>query len=256
MPDSSISDDLPYLVVGHRGFPQRFPENSPTGLIAAAKAGAHAVELDVQVSADGVPVVIHDQTLARVSERDGFVWDYPLAELVNISVHEPARFAGQFAPTPIASLASVCDALSGFRIPVFVELKSESIAWRGTEVFVADVLAAVKPLGNMAKLISFDANCLVCVREQAGNRVEIGWVLSSIDDASHQYARELVPDVLITDVKKLSGGADIWPGDWSWFVYDIVDPDLARLWASRGVRYIETWDCRALLADLKCAHEL
>ncbi|MFH1139597.1 MAG: glycerophosphodiester phosphodiesterase family protein [Pseudomonadota bacterium] len=55
------------LNIGHRGARSLAPENTLAAARAAVKAGADGWELDVQLSADGVPVVVHDDTLARTS---------------------------------------------------------------------------------------------------------------------------------------------------------------------------------------------
>ena len=58
------------LRLAHRGDWRRAPENSLAALVAAtALPGCDGVELDVRLSADGVPVVLHDETLARVQHR-------------------------------------------------------------------------------------------------------------------------------------------------------------------------------------------
>ena len=78
--------ELP-VVVGHRGWPRRFPDNTLTGFLAAS-AVADAIELDVRRSADGKLVLSHDPTLAGlvVSETPWSV----LAELDLGDGHKPA----------------------------------------------------------------------------------------------------------------------------------------------------------------------
>lgn len=61
------------LLLGHRGDPEHHPENTLPGLVAAVTCGADGVELDVQVSRDGVPVVVHDATLDRTAGLDARV---------------------------------------------------------------------------------------------------------------------------------------------------------------------------------------
>lgn len=54
-------------IIGHRGYPARYPENTVASLLAALLAGADGVEFDVRLSRDGVPVLLHDETTARVA---------------------------------------------------------------------------------------------------------------------------------------------------------------------------------------------
>ncbi|HEX8317100.1 glycerophosphodiester phosphodiesterase [Longimicrobium sp.] len=61
------------LVLGHRGAPFQAPENTMRGFRLATAHGADGVELDVQPAADGTPVVIHDLSLDRTTDRTGAV---------------------------------------------------------------------------------------------------------------------------------------------------------------------------------------
>ena len=69
------------LVLGHRGFPARYPENTLLSFRKALEAGAGGIECDVQKSADGRYVIIHDETVDRTSNGHGPVAALPLREL-------------------------------------------------------------------------------------------------------------------------------------------------------------------------------
>jgi len=69
------------LVIAHRGASAGAPENTLPAFEAAVREGADAVELDVRLTADGAPVVIHDATLDRTTDRSGPVAALTLAEL-------------------------------------------------------------------------------------------------------------------------------------------------------------------------------
>ena len=69
------------LVIGHRGASAEAPENTLPAFEAAVRRGADAIELDVRLTADGAPVVLHDPTLDRTTDRSGPVAARTLAEL-------------------------------------------------------------------------------------------------------------------------------------------------------------------------------
>ena len=69
------------LVIGHRGSPMEAPENTLESFRVALAQGADALELDVHLSRDGVPVVIHDPDLRRTTDRAGLVERLTVAEL-------------------------------------------------------------------------------------------------------------------------------------------------------------------------------
>lgn len=81
--------------VAHRGGAALRPENTLAAFEAAAtEHGCRFMELDVHVTADGVPVVIHDGSVDRTTEGSGFVRDLTLADLLALDA------AHHFAPAP------------------------------------------------------------------------------------------------------------------------------------------------------------
>src|ERR1044071_5818601 len=83
--------------VAHRGDPYRVRENTTGSLRSALDLGADAVEIDVRLTRDGVPVLLHDATLKRLWERDR-----PLAAL---SAAEVRGLTGGGVPTLAEALA-------------------------------------------------------------------------------------------------------------------------------------------------------
>ncbi|MFE5912229.1 glycerophosphodiester phosphodiesterase [Streptomyces wedmorensis] len=73
-------------VVGHRGDPYRIRENTLPSIASAIERGADAVEIDVRLTQDGVPVLLHDDTLKRLWGHDR-----PLASLTHDQVRELTR---------------------------------------------------------------------------------------------------------------------------------------------------------------------
>ena len=239
----------PYIRVGHRGLPESFPENSLIGILAAIDAGAKAVEFDVQLTRDGVPVVCHDVTLDRTCGENINITHTTFNELLVFSCHESNRLGDIHRPCAISSLQDVCQVLAqkirhlDYPVDVFIEIKTESIDVFGDDVVLKQVLSASNSLAKERVIISFDYDMVELAKRE---HVRIGWVLTTYDDRSKMYAEVLEPDFLICNYKKMPTGKSIWHGDWQWFIYDIVDPMLANTWFSRGVKYIESWDVRVL----------
>jgi glycerophosphoryl diester phosphodiesterase len=88
-------------VGGHRGAAALAPENTYAGFALAAEAGADYLELDVQLSADGVPVVIHDDDLERTTNGHGPVAAASWAALQDLDAGTwfDRRFAGERIPS-------------------------------------------------------------------------------------------------------------------------------------------------------------
>jgi glycerophosphoryl diester phosphodiesterase len=116
------------LVIGHRGAAAEAPENTIEGFRLALAQGADALELDVHLSAEGVPVVIHDPDLRRTTDRTGAVAALTLAELQ--AADAGARFTpdgGRTFPwrgrgVRVPTLDEVLRALP--QAPLLIELKT------------------------------------------------------------------------------------------------------------------------------------
>lgn len=108
---------------GHRGAGTNaadnpWPENTVPSLEAAAAAGAEMVEFDVQLSADGVAVLMHDATVERTTDGAGCVGSMTLAELQGLDAAAGTSLAGTGVRVP-----TLAEALAAVTIGVNVEIK-------------------------------------------------------------------------------------------------------------------------------------
>lgn len=92
-------------------------ENAPSS-IAAAMAAGYAIEIDLQLSADGVPMVFHDEDLDRLTHESGPVHARSAAELQKITLKDSV----DHIPTFAAVLAQVAG-----RVPLLIELKDQTL---------------------------------------------------------------------------------------------------------------------------------
>jgi glycerophosphoryl diester phosphodiesterase len=112
------------LNIAHRGASVAAPPNTLVAFETAVELGADGIEFDVRISADGVPVVIHDATVDATTDGGGRVADLTLAQLKELdagSSHAPA-FAGERIPT----LMEVLDTMSE-ELLLNIELKSGAL---------------------------------------------------------------------------------------------------------------------------------
>lgn len=112
------------FIFGHRGASADAPENTLTAFRLALEQGAEGVELDVTLSADGVPVVIHDDTVDRTTNGTGRVSALTVAQLKTLEAGYPAKFGDKFADERLPTLTEVFQTL-GTRAMINVELKRD-----------------------------------------------------------------------------------------------------------------------------------
>lgn len=165
MSERAFSQEARTLVVAHRGASVELPENTLVAFDRAVERGADAVEFDVRLTADGVPVVLHDPDLDRTTDAAGPVRARTLQELRRVRTD-----GGHEIPT----LAEALAALSG-RVAVDIELKNLP----GEPDFTPDA----EPL----------VEATLDVLESSGFVGPV--VLSSFNPASIAHARRAAPDV-------------------------------------------------------------
>lgn len=231
---------MPFKLVAHRGYCDAFPENTLQSIHAALECGAHAVEFDVQLTADGVPVVCHDADLERTALVERSILKSPYEAIRDISVGEPKRFKGRFQDVLLPSLQQMVKTLGAWpSVNVFVELKIESLQHFGPDAVVRPVLELIEPIRERCVLISDDLDGLLRARELSG--LPIGWIVHRWNHKDHEQAVSAAPEYLVVNHKYLPDEDEpLWPGQWTWVVYQTGDPELARRLNRRGVEYVET----------------
>ena len=230
------------VLVAHRGYMEKYPENSLSALRAALEAGACLVEFDIQMDANGELVLLHDDTFKRTANASDSVFEQQ--DYTRISVHEPQRFADRFYPEAVPTLAQAMELLMRYpQSTAFVEIKDESLQRWGMENVVDEVLRGIERAKHQCVLISDNLDALLYAGGKAGTR--IGWVIHRYDHSIHRLADEHGPDFMICNYKRING--DLWQGAWQWMLYDISDPELALEWASKGAGLIETRDIGGML---------
>ena len=109
------------LIWGHRGASGYAPENTLPAFKLAADMGADGVELDVQMTSDGVLVVCHDETIDRTSTGAGWLKDFTFEELRRLDFSNGnAAYEG----TRIPAMEEVFDLLEPTGLTINIELKT------------------------------------------------------------------------------------------------------------------------------------
>lgn len=144
------------MIIAHRGASGEFPENTLMAFAAAIDAGAQMCELDVQLTTDGVAVVIHDETVDRTTDGRGKVASMSLAEIRHLDAGR--KFGAAFAGARIPTLEEVLTLVRG-RCALNVELKGPGIE--------REVCRLLRAHGAMADTIvsSFQWDSLAAARE-------------------------------------------------------------------------------------------
>lgn len=147
--------------VAHRGFSSSAPENTLAAFkLAMSQAFVHWIELDVHLSRDDIPVVIHDGTLKRTTNGLGRVREKTAAELGRLDAG--SWFHPSFASEGVPTLAEVL-ALTAGRCRMNVELKGDNADWELLARQAVDVIRTLQ-LEKDTIITSFQPEILAAVR--------------------------------------------------------------------------------------------
>src|SRR5262245_42209147 len=161
------------IVVGHRGVPTLHQENTVAGFRRAVQLGVPAVELDVQLTKDRRPIVIHDAHPRRLTGCSRYVWELTWDEMsklrirrqlpMGVDVHGGRTIARYDREERIPQLAEVLSELDN-RVAINIELKLNVFGWWQTAIapIVAQVVREARAEHRVI-LTSFDPRKLRAV---------------------------------------------------------------------------------------------
>ena len=178
-------------VWAHRGASAYAPENTLEAFLLAAEQGADGVELDVQMTKDRELVVVHDEVIDRVSSGTGFVKDYTLKELKQLSF---AKLHPEYQEAKIPTLAEVYEALKPTGLTINVELKTGILWYEGLEDAVLDLTAGMG-MEDRVLYSSFNHYSIRKIKER-NPEAETGILYSDIIFDVVNYAKQLGTEAL------------------------------------------------------------
>ncbi len=157
------------IIIAHRGASAYAPENTMAAFAKGVEMGADYIEFDVQMSKDGIPIIIHDNSLDRTTNGSGHISAYTLEELKTLDAG--SWFGKEFAGETIPTFDEVLDQFGG-KINILIELKYPEL-YPGIEEKVAHALKEY----NLVKT----------------NSDEI--IIQSFNHASVKKSKELLPEI-------------------------------------------------------------
>jgi len=214
-------------IIAHRGASRERPENTLAAFIRAQDVGADAVELDIHLTGDGVPVVHHDPVPANAPQAE--LAGRPISTL---TFEQLAAF--RVGGEPIPRLGDVLAAV-GRRLTVYCELKGAGTA--------APTLALLASKGTPAAVHAFDHRQVALARQlaptvprgvlEASYHVDPTAAMASVDARDLWQQWELIDEPLVRAAHQRGGRVIAWTVD---------DPGAMRNLAAMGVDALCTND--------------
>lgn len=201
----------------HRGASGYVPENTIEAFDKAVEMKADGVELDVQLTKDGQMVVIHDETVDRVSDKTGFVRDYTLSQIKELDVSLPIE---DYHTVRIPTLAEVLELLKPTGLEINIELKTGIYFYQDLEEKVIRLVEDMK-MTDRIWCSSFNHES-VCRLKKLCKGMRCGFLLSDVImdvaayakhydmQALHPALYHMQDENFITNAKKQGLSVHVW----------------------------------------------
>ena len=229
-------------VLAHRGGGTLAPENTLAGIRCGLEHGFHAIEFDVMLTADGVPILMHDDVLGRTVAGSGSISAISSEKL--LALDAGSWLSQQFADARVPTFADVIAFCKANRIWMNVEIKpvpgferetGKAAAMLVQQLF-ADEIAANQGPQTLPLFSSFSFEALQSAQQQAPE-IPRGFLLDRIPDDWRAKLEELDAVALHTNHKHLSAqlAADVKAAGYGLLCYTVNDVGRAREIAGWGV---------------------
>ena len=165
--------------IAHRGFSGKYPENTKIAFTKAIELEADMIELDVTLSRDRVPVVIHDDTVDRTSDGKGKVRNLTLDKLrlLDFGSWQSSKFSDQ----RISTLEEVLQQIKKSKIGLNIEIKSSAFEKKYSDFCIeSQTLQLIQKykLFNRIVISSFEPGVLMRLRELSAN-VKLAYLIGT-----------------------------------------------------------------------------
>ncbi len=150
------------LLIAHRGYSAIAPENTLASFRAASHEPVWGVEFDVHLSAEGIPMVIHDSTVDRTTNGRGKVAKKTVRQLQSLDAG--SWFHPQFANERIPTLEQVLTLFSSLPVTLFIEIKAPQ-NWSATAI--THLIQLLEPWRDRCVILCFDHSFLMQLRNQS-----------------------------------------------------------------------------------------
>ncbi|MEN8253908.1 MAG: glycerophosphodiester phosphodiesterase family protein [Verrucomicrobiota bacterium] len=204
-----------YLIVAHRGYSAKYPENTVASIEGGIAAGSDGIEFDLHRCASGQTVLLHDYTLERTTDGEGAVAEATLADLQKLDAGswKGAQFAGERVPT----LDEALKAFDGTDVTAVIEVKA-------ADVDAKDLVGLLSSHEAKACVISFHQEKIKEIKK-ADSNIRCGLLVGGVPAESDPA------DWMLEQAKKL--GCEVLSIN-----FQVLSPDIIKKLRENN---IETW---------------
>jgi len=217
--------------VAHRGYPNKVTENTLESVKTAVEAGAHYVEVDVQLTRDKEPILYHNRTFQRLVGNEKAVHELNWVDLKKIQLVQSL---------PITHLNELAKYIQTTKdVLFFIEVKRISIEIFNVQTVVDLILDTLKQVKQQCIVISYSLDVLYYVRQQYV--IPIGVVIDNWEERNRKDISSLKSEYLFCNLESLPEDKPVKLDKGKLVVFETEDPKVAIELLQRGVDLVETF---------------
>ncbi|XP_028914455.1 glycerophosphodiester phosphodiesterase 1 [Ornithorhynchus anatinus] len=245
--------------IAHRAAAHDAPENTLAAIRQAAQNGATGVELDIEFTSDGVPILMHDDTVDRTTDGSGRLSDLTFAEIRKLNPAANHRFRNKFPDEKIPTLREAVVESLNHNLTIYFDVKGHAnmatdalkhLYMEFPKLYNSSVVCSFLP-GVIYKMRQADQNVVTALTHRPWSLSHFGDGKRRFDSFGKHYLYMML-DVLL---------------DWSmhnflWYLCGIsaflmqkdwISPAYVKRWASNGIEVI-SWTVNSF--EEKAYHEV
>ncbi|XP_076023395.1 glycerophosphodiester phosphodiesterase 1 [Genypterus blacodes] len=231
-------------VIAHRGGGHDAPENTIAAIREASQNGAVGVELDLEFSADGVPILMHDETVDRTTNGSGLLSQTSFSELRKLDAAAKHRLSHKFAGEKVPTLEEAVEECIRLQLIVYFDVKGHA----DEAAAALNALFKKHPvLYNNSIVCSFEPKVIYRMRQSDPEVVTAlthrPWSLSRLGDGTPRFSSPWKHHwlTLLDVVLDWAHHHLLWRlcGVSAFLMQkNFVSPDYVSFWSQRGVEVV------------------
>lgn len=231
-------------VVAHRCGGHDAPENTIVAIQESSKNGATGVEMDLEFSADGVPMLMHDETVDRTTNGSGAISQMRLADLVKLDAAAKHRLRDKFAGEKIPTLEQAVEECIKLQLTIYFDVKGHPDE---AAAALKELYKKYPVLYNTSIVCSFEPKVIYRMRQSDPDVVTAlthrPWRLSRFGDGAARFSSpwKHLWMTLLDVALDWAHHHVLWKlcGISAFLIEkDFVSPDYTLYWAQRGVEVV------------------
>ena len=227
-------------LVAHRGDCQQNFENTLQSVKTALDGGITSIEIDIQLTQDGVPILYHDRNLQRmtgVNSPVALVDLKAISELTLLQTDENISKPSHVKITTLAEIVTLihrhCD------VTLFVEVKRVSFLYFSYRDAYQKIISALAPISKQVVLMSFSYRFLRLCRLRSDQ--PLAYVLPEWGNYSAKMLVKLQPNFIFCKIDIVPNNYQFLTDKITWVLYEVATVEVAKHFIGRGVRCLETF---------------